>query len=259
MDRPIAAPAVSWWARVLPPVLTFATLVAVWWLAGRRFRPDQLPSPLDVLKALHELASSGALVEHVGVSLGRLVLAYGLAVLAGIPAGLLLGWYALSLRAVGPLLQVLRPISPIAWFPLAVLWFGVGNAPAVFIIFLAALFPILLTTVQAVHGVPAGYLRLADNFGAPRWMLFSHIIVPASFPAIAIGLRIAVGTAWIQLVAGEMLGAQSGLGFLINDARNFLRTDQVLGGMVVIGLLGLGMDRLMSVGERAIRRRWGAS
>jgi NitT/TauT family transport system permease protein len=259
MDRPVAAPAVSWWARVLPPTLAFAALVAVWWLAGRRFRPDQLPSPLDVLNALGELASSGALVEHISVSLGRLVLAYGLAVLVGIPAGLLLGWYALLLRAIGPLLQVLRPISPIAWFPLAVLWFGIGNAPAVFIIFLAALFPILLTTIQAVHGVPAGYLRLADNFGVPRWMLFSHIIVPASFPLIAIGLRIAVGTAWIHLIAGEMLGAQSGLGFLINDARNFLRTDQVLAGMVVIGLLGLGMDRLMSVGERAMRRRWGES
>jgi NitT/TauT family transport system permease protein len=259
MDRPVEAPAGSWWARVLPPTLAFAALVAVWWLAGRRFRPDQLPSPLDVLNALGELASSGALVEHISVSLGRLVLAYGLAVLVGIPAGLLLGWYALLLRAIGPLLQVLRPISPIAWFPLAVLWFGIGNAPAVFIIFLAALFPILLTTIQAVHGVPAGYLRLADNFGVPRWMLFSHIVVPASFPVIAIGLRIAVGTAWIHLIAGEMLGAQSGLGFLINDARNFLRTDQVLAGMVVIGLLGLSMDRLMSVGERAMRRRWGAS
>jgi NitT/TauT family transport system permease protein len=258
MDRPVVAPAVSWWAHVLPPTLAFGALVTLWWLAGRRFRPDQLPSPLDVLNALRELASSGALVEHISVSLGRLVLAYGLAVLVGIPAGLLLGWYALLLRAIGPLLQVLRPISPIAWFPLAVLWFGIGNAPAVFIIFLAALFPILLTTIQAVHGVPPGYLRLADNFGLPRWMVFSHIIVPASFPVIAIGLRIAVGTAWIHLIAGEMLGAQSGLGFLINDARNFLRTDQVLAGMVVIGLLGLGMDRLMSVGERAMRRRWGA-
>jgi NitT/TauT family transport system permease protein len=229
----------------------------MWSLAARQFRPDQLPPPTQVLAALREVLRSGALAEHVGVSLVRLSIAYALAVAVGVPAGLLLGWHARSLRAVGPLLQVLRPISPIAWFPLAVLWFGIGNAPAVFVIFLAALFPIVLTTIQGVHGVPAGYVRLADNFGASRWMLFSQVIVPASFPVIMIGLRIAVGTAWIHLVAGEMLGAQSGLGFLINDARNFLRTDLVLAGMLVIGLLGLAMDRLMSAGERAIKRRWG--
>ncbi len=252
-------PPVSWWARLWPPLAAFAALLAGWAALARRFRPDQLPSPLQVLEAFRELLAGGVLLEHVRVSLGRLAVAYLLAVLAGIPAGLYLGWHARSLRAAGPVIQVLRPISPIAWFPLAVLWFGVGNAPAVFIIFLAALFPILVSTIHAVHAVPAGYLRLARNFGASRWMLFADVIVPASFPMIVIGLRIAAGTAWIHLVAGEMLGAQSGLGFLVNDARNFLRTDWLMAAMIVIGLLGLLLDRLMSAGERAIKRRWGAA
>jgi NitT/TauT family transport system permease protein len=244
-------------AAWLPGVLAVLVMIGAWSIAARRFAPDQLPDPWLVGRALRELLVTGALLRHTGVSLLRFAIAYVLASVICIPLGLLLGWYSLPQRAVGPLIQILRPISPIAWFPLAVLWFGIGDAPAVFIIFVSAAFPITLSAMAAMKNVPETYLRVADNFGLSRAMLFFQIIIPASFPLIMNGLRLAAGAAWIHLVAGEMLGAQSGLGFLIMDARNFLRTDLLLAAMVTIGVLGLGMDQIMSVTERTIRRRWG--
>jgi NitT/TauT family transport system permease protein len=197
--------------------------------------------------------------RHIGVSLLRFAGGYGLALLAALPLGLLLGWWSRGLTALDPLIQVIRPISPIAWFPLAVLWFGVGNAPAVFIITLSAFFPILLATISGVRAVPSGYLRIAANLGAPRLLVARSVVLPAAFPTIVVGLRIALGTAWIHLVAGEMLGAQSGLGFLIVDARNFLRTDLIIAGMLVIGILGLALDRLVGLAEWRLRLAWGTA
>lgn len=235
-----------------------AALLGVWLLLATRYTVEQLPGPLQVARAWLELLREGGLLAHIRISLARFGAAYALALLAALPLGLVLGWSTRGLQALNPAIQVLRPISPIAWFPLAVLWFGVGNAPAVFIIFLSAFFPMLLATVSGVRDVPPGYLRVAANFGTRRLRLFRSVILPAAFPTIVVGMRIAVGTAWIHLVAGEMLGAQTGLGFLIVDARNFLRTDQILAGMLTIGLLGLAIDRLMSAGERRLRRIWGA-
>ena len=245
--------------RLLLPTITLLLFVLLWQLAARRYPPEQFPAPTDVLRAIRELSDNGVLWGHIGISLARFGAAYVLAVLVAIPLGLFLGRFSRCFQAVDPLIQVLRPISPIAWFPLAVLWFGIGNAPAVFIIFLAAFYPVLLTTVGAVRAVPPVYLKVASNFGAGPAMTFLRVIVPAAFPGIMVGLHIAVGTAWIHLVAGEMLGAQSGLGFMIVDARNFLRTDQIMAGMLLVGLLGLAIYRGMKGVERAIGRRWGVS
>ncbi|HSW39351.1 MAG TPA: ABC transporter permease [Acidobacteriota bacterium] len=245
--------------RLLPPLLCCAAFIAVWQTVAGHYTPYQLPAPFDVLKAIVELAGTGMLREHIGISLARFGGAYLLAISAAIPLGLLLGRFIRLHSAFDPLVQLLRPISPIAWFPLAVLWFGIGNAPAIFIIFLAAFYPVLLATISAVRSVPAVYLKVAANFGAGPVMTFLRVIVPAAFPGIMVGLHIAVGAAWIHLVAGEMLGAQSGLGFMIVDARNFLRTDLIMAGMLLIGILGLIINRGMKGVERIISRRWGGA
>lgn len=249
-------------ARLQKLALPFSSLIAftlLWHLAARRYPPEQFPTPGGVVAAIIELADMGTLWGHIGISLARFGSAYLLAVAAAIPLGLFFGRFSRCHQAIDPLLQVLRPISPIAWFPLAVLWFGIGNAPAVFIIFLAAFYPVLLSTISAVRAIPPVYLKVAGNFGARPGMTFVRVIVPAAFPGIMVGLHIAVGTAWIHLVAGEMLGAQSGLGFMIVDARNFLRTDQIMAGMLLVGLLGLAIYRGMKSLERFIGRRWGVS
>lgn len=237
--------------------LSLLAFLLLWKLASGFYSPDQFPSPLDVMRGFREIVGNGVLFRHVAVSLFRFFSAYLLAAALAIPLGLLLGGFKLLQQASDPLVQLLRPISPIAWFPLAVLWFGIGNMPAIFIIFLASFFPILMSTITGVRHVDPLYLKVAANFGAGRPMTFLKVIWPAAFPHIVVGLNIAIGTGWIHLVAGEMLGAQSGLGFMIVDARNFLRIDLIIAGMLLVGLMGLFINAGMRHAESLVLGRWG--
>jgi NitT/TauT family transport system permease protein len=248
-------------ARKLIPFAGIASLLAVWQLlaASRLYTVDQLPAPLDALRATREVWADGALLAHVTASLGRFAFAYFAAVAVAVPLGLLFGLRPNLWKAADPVIQVLRPISPVAWFPLAVLWLGIGNLPAIAIIFVAAFYPALLATVASVRRVDPVYLRVARNFGSTDRQLVFKVIVPAAFPQIAMGLRIAVGAAWVYLVAGEMLGARTGLGFLIIDARNFLRTDLIVVAMALIGAIGFVIDRAVASLERRLDARWGLS
>jgi NitT/TauT family transport system permease protein len=251
-------------ARIAPlllPAFTFLVLLGAWQVAAvLQIYPEHLfPSPLAVATGIGELCQSGELWQYIGVSLLRFAAGYGVAVLLALPLGLLFGRCLLLWSAFDPLVQVLRPVSPIAWFPLISLWFGIGNLPAIVIIFLAAFYPVLLATVAAVRSVPPVYLKVANNFGASRGRIFRDVIIPAAFPQITVGLHIAIGSAWVFLVAGEMLGVRSGLGYLIIDSRNNLRTDLVIVGIILIGLSGLVIDRAMGVAERWVKRQWGAA
>jgi NitT/TauT family transport system permease protein len=244
---------------ILLPTLTFLVLLGAWQVVAKlQIYPEHLfPSPLAVGKGIMELFQSGDLKQYVWVSLLRFGAGYGAAALLALPLGLVFGRCLVLWGAFDPLVQVLRPVSPIAWFPLISLWFGIGNLPAVVIIFLAAFYPILLSTVAAVRNVPPLYLKVAENFGASRRKMFWDVIIPAAFPQITVGLHIAIGSAWVFLVAGEMLGVRSGLGYLIIDSRNNLRTDLVIVGIFLIGLSGLAIDRLMALAERWVKRQWG--
>jgi NitT/TauT family transport system permease protein len=246
-------------ARRLLPFAGISLLLATWHLLASSgiYTAEQLPGPLDALRASRETWADGTLIAHVGASLARFAVAYFAAVIVAVPLGLILGLRPLAWKAVDPVIQVLRPISPVAWFPLAVLWLGIGDLPAIAIIFVASFYPSLLATVSAVRRVDPTYLRVARNFGARRYQIVLQVVVPAAFPQIAMGLRIAVGAAWVYLVAGEMLGARSGLGFLIIDARNFLRTDLILLGMALVGFIGFVIDRGVAWVERHLDARWG--
>ena len=245
--------------KYITPLIILGILTGIWQLVATSgiYTVEQLPGPLLVVKGAVELWERGILLEHIGVSLLRFGVAYILAVTLGVVLGLIMGWYTRILTAVDPFIQILRPISPIAWFPLAVLWFGIGNLPAIFIIFLSAFFPALLATVNAVRNVDPVYIKVARNFRTGERDILLKIVVPAAFPYIMVGLHIALGTAWIHLVAGEMLGAQSGLGYLIVDSRNFLRTDWIMLGMILIGLLGLLLNQLMRLAEKWVSKNWG--
>ena len=158
---------------------------------------------------------------------------------------------------VNPTLQLLRPISPTAWMPFVVLLFGIGDLPAIVIIFIAAFFPVLLSTVSAVMKIDDIYFRVSENFGIKQPKLMWKVILPAAFPQIANSIHLALGSAWIFLVAGEMVGAQSGLGYQIIDARNNVRADILLATILVIGLIGLLLDFLIGLLEKRILRAWG--
>ncbi|HVZ36467.1 MAG TPA: ABC transporter permease, partial [Polyangiaceae bacterium] len=189
------------------------------------------------------LVRKGLLVKYVVASLFRVTWGFSLACVVGIPLGLVLGWFRTIYDAIHPLLQLLRPISPIAWIPLAILWFGVSDGAPVFLIFLASVFPIATSTLAAVQQIQPVYLRAARNFGLSGWALIRVAILPAALPQVITAVRIALGVAWLVVVAAEMIAVNSGLGYLIIDARNAgRRYDLVVAGMFVIGVIGLVLD-----------------
>ncbi|MBT2583884.1 ABC transporter permease [Planococcus sp. ISL-109] len=236
-----------------------AILVIIWqvviWLGG--YQEALLPSPWSVGKAIIDLIVDGIIFVHLQVSLGRFAVGYLMAVIPAILLGMFLGRSPRVWQVIDPIVQVLRPVSPVAWSPFIVLWFGIGNMPAIAIIFIAAFFPVLLSTVAGVKKINPSYLKIAENLEIRNWELMYKFIFPAAFPAVVSGLRLALGTAWIFLVAGEMIGAQSGLGFLIVDSRNTLNLDYVLAGIIFIGVSGFLLDRMISVLERWVGKHYG--
>ena len=244
--------------RILLPLLTALALLGVWALAVRLTGTKIFPSPGDVARGLNELMHRGLLAGYVRDSLMRVSIGYGIAVIAGIPLGLLIGWFAGFGRIVNPIIQMLRPISPIAWMPLAVIWFGVGEPAPIFLIVLGALFPLVVATANGVRNVPLIYLRAGTNFGLTNASVLRRVVFPAILPSILTGLRISLGIAWLVLVAAEMIAVDSGLGYLIIDARNAgKRYDLVVAGMILIGLIGLGLDTAIRRLEKVRSLRWG--
>jgi len=244
-------------AIVLPLIVAGVFLVA-WDVSVRLSGSDLFPRPIEVARGIAELARNGVLHKYIIASLFRVTCGFGLAVVIGVPAGLLLGWSTRLFHAFNPMIQVLRPISPIAWIPVAILWFGVDDRAPVFLIFLASVFPITVSSMAAVQNMQLVYVRAARNFGLNRVQLFTRVIFPACLPQILTGLRIALGIAWLVVVAAEMIAVNSGLGFLIIDARNAgKRYDLVVAGMALIGIIGLVLDLLVRRLERFDEVRWG--
>lgn len=247
------------WGRFLYVVASVVLLISIWqiviFIGG--YEEALLPSPLTVGKGIITLIVNGSMFEHVRISLMRFFIGYFSAVITAVLFGLILGRTKRIWRVIDPIVQVLRPVAPIAWAPFIVLWFGIGSIPAIVIIFIAAFFPILLSTVSAVRKIDITYLKVAQNLEIKQPQLMYKVIFPAAFPSIANSLHIALGTAWIFLVSGEMVGAQSGLGYLIIDSRNALDLDLVLAGIIFIGVLGLLLDKGISLFERWVEKMWG--
>jgi NitT/TauT family transport system permease protein len=240
------------------PLLVAAAFVVVWHWAVTLSDSTIFPKPWQVLTGMLELTRKGVMARYIVASLFRVSSGFLLALLIGVPLGLLLGWFASASQAFNPAIQVLRPISPIAWIPVAILWFGVSDLAPIFLIFLASLFPITTATMAAVQNIQQVHLRAARNFDVRGLTLFRYVIFPAALPQIITGTRIALGVAWLVVVAAEMIAVNSGLGYLIIDARNAgMRYDLVISGMVIIGLIGLALDSLVRRLETLEQVRWG--
>lgn len=244
----------------LRPVVFIAALIVAWQVAVSRHPGYILPGPWGVVGGIADLVRHGFLFKYVVASLFRVTWGFSLAALLAIPLGLTIGWYRRGQMALNPMLQVFRPISPLAWIPLATLWFGVGDASAIFLIFLGCFFPLLLTSINAVRNIPSVYINAGRNFGLRPAALVYRVLYPAVVPQLLVGLRITLGVAWLVVVAAEMIAVDSGLGFLIVDARNAgNRYDLVVAGMVIIGLIGLLLDTAMRSLEKVRSFRWAYS
>jgi NitT/TauT family transport system permease protein len=180
-----------------------------------------------------------------------------LAVCVAVPLGLWMGWVRGAYDTLNPIFQMLRPISPIAWIPIAILWFGVGDASPIYLIFISSVFPMIVQTTVGVHTIDKRYLRAAENFGVSRATLFRQVVIPAVLPQIVVGMRIGLGVAWLVVVAAEMIALRSGLGYMIMDSRNAgNRYDLVIAGMIIIGVIGLSLDGTMRRLEHLRWVRW---
>lgn len=244
----------------LRPVAFIAVLLVAWHIGAKYQSFHILPGPLAVVNGIVELAQRGLLLKYIVASMFRVTWGYVTAALLAIPLGLAIAWHKRSEMALNPLIQIFRPISPLAWIPISILWFGVGDMAAIFLIFLASVLPMMITAMNAVNSIPQVYINAARNFGLSQSQLVYRVLFPAVAPQLIIGLRITLGIAWLVAVAAEMIAVNSGLGFLIVDARNAgNRYDLVMAGMVMIGVIGLSLDVGMQSLEKLESLRWGYS
>ena len=242
------------WLAALAPVVL---LLVIWHAAVVASQSLIFPTPWQVVVGLVNLGEQGLLVKHVVASLFRVTYGYLLAAALAIPIGMLMGWFATAHALLNPLVQGLRPISPIAWIPLAILWFGVGDLSPIFLIFLSSFFPMVVGTAAGVMTIDRKLLRAARNFEFSGFRLFRTVVLPAALPQIVTGMRIGLGVAWLVVVAAEMIAVNSGLGYLIIDSRNAgNRYDLVVAGMVMIGVIGFLLDGLMRKLEHLDEVRW---
>ena len=237
--------------------LTLASLLLLWWAvtAAELVEPLFLPPPADILGKAWVLLTQGymdaSLWQHLGASLGRIGLALGAAILTAIPIGIAIGSNRIARGIFDPLIEFYRPIPPLAYLPLIVIWCGIGELSKVLLIYLAIFAPIAIATATGVRTVDTAKLRAAQSLGATKAQLIRHVILPSALPDILTGVRIGLGVGWSTLVAAELIAATSGLGFMVQSAAQFLVTDVVVLGILLIALIAFALE----MGLRALQRK----
>lgn len=211
-----------------------------------------LPAPVDVLQALWVMLLDGTLMTNLGASLLRVGIGYCVALLVGLTLGFLCGWMRTVSDFVRPVIEALRPIPPLAWVPISILWFGLGDASAYFLVFLGCVFPIFFGAFTAVRSMDKNQLNAAHCLGAGRWMLLRDVLVPASLPIVMPSLRLALGIGWMCVVTAELIAAQTGLGYLIQQSRMVFQIQNVVAGMAAIGFVGYVMSAALERVERRL-------
>ncbi|WP_421081259.1 taurine ABC transporter permease TauC [Serratia fonticola] len=237
---------------------TLLVLLAVWWAvtALQLISPLFLPAPQQVLHQLVVIASpqgfmDATLWQHLAASLGRILVALLAAVVIGVPVGIAMGLSDTVRGLLDPLIEIYRPVPPLAYLPLMVIWFGIGETSKILLIYLAIFAPVTLSTVAGVRSVAQVRIRAAQALGASRWQLLCFVVLPSALPEILTGIRIGLGVGWSTLVAAELIAATRGLGFMVQSAGEFLATDVVIAGISVIAIIAFGLE----LGLRALQRR----
>lgn len=242
--------------RALLPFLLPVTLIGLWHAAvALAWVPQTLiAAPLVVVSDLVRLAATGTLTDQIWASLYRLLIGFGLGAIAGILLGSWVGVSRTAQRAFQPTIGVLAPIPPTAWIPLLIILFGIHEASKIWLIAIGAFFVVTTNTVSGIRHVDQRLVEIAQIYDKNRWEILSSVLIPAAMPAILTGLRLGLGLSWILLIAAELIAANKGLGWFIYDARNFARPDDMIAGMICIGVLGAMSDRLMLYTQRYLLR-----
>ena len=224
-------------------------LIIIWYLICDVFHliPSfMFPGPTDVANSFVKLVVSGQLFRDILETLYKVLFGMLLASVVGITLGIMLGWFKRLERLCRLVISILRPIPPIAWIPFSIIWFGIGVGPAVFIIFMGCVFPILISTIDGVHRTDPVLIEAAQSFGASNTQMLTEVIVPSSVPYIVSGLKVAIGIALMCTISGEMIGSSSGIGYMILTSTNLFDTGSTVVGMLVIGVIGIIFDYIFS-------------
>lgn len=231
---------------IIPVALPF--LLAITWIyltENEIIAPYLIPSPFHVIDTIFEFIRNGILLEDTWVSVKRMLQGFFLAVVFGLAFGVVMGLFTRIDRFFAGIFNAIRVIPPLAWIPIIILWFGIGETSKVIIIFKSAFFPILLNTIQGIEGVPKGYLEVSKLMGVSKRKVLFNVIFPAALPSIFVGIRLGLGAAWMAVVAAELIASNSGLGYRITQGRELSEPDVMVLGMVMIGLIGVAMDYLL--------------
>ena len=240
--------------KILPFILPIAIIIFWYLITGglHLVEPYVLPSPIDVLNSAINIIESGKLVKNTIDTLFKVFSGLILASVVAIPLGILLGWYQTLEDLASFVISILRPIPPVAWIPFSILWFGIGTIPAVFIIFMGCVFPILVYTLDGVKRTDNVLIESAQTLGANDWHVLKKVILPSTVPYIVSGLKVGVGIALMCTISAEMIGSSSGLGYMILTATNLFDTGTTVVGMLVIGLIGLVLDYIFGLAQKRI-------
>ncbi|MBR6025101.1 MAG: ABC transporter permease [Methanobrevibacter sp.] len=240
--------------KLLPFILPVAIIIFWYVITGglQLVKPYVLPSPVDVLYSAINIIESGKLVKNTIDTLFKVFCGLILASVVAIPLGIILGWYQTLEDLASFVISVLRPIPPVAWIPFSILWFGIGTVPAVFIIFMGCVFPILVYTIDGVKRTDKVLIESAQTLGANDWNVLKKVILPSTIPYIVSGLKVGVGIALMCTISAEMIGSSSGLGYMILTATNLFDTGTTVVGMLVIGLIGLILDYVFGLAQKRI-------
>lgn len=240
----------------LAPVIIPVAFIA-FWEAAVRFSGDSnvlLPPPSRVFETLFELIRSGTLFDNIAASLFRVAAGYAVSVIVGVPIGLAMGYWILAEGLLSTTVNGLRPIPASAWIPLSIILLGIGEQPAIFLVFIGTVWSIILSTSHGVKNVPKHLVWAAQTMGATNAAIFTKVIFPASLPSTFTGMRLAVGIAFTCVIVAELIAVRSGLGYLITEARMLVRSDIVIAGMIAIGVVGFALDAIVRlIMKRALR------
>ncbi|MBO5064240.1 MAG: ABC transporter permease subunit [Campylobacter sp.] len=233
--------------------IVLAFVILIWHI----FSSELIPSPMQVLDAFRLIIDNNSLQIGIIDSLYRYGIGLILGVIFGVIIGFIFGYNPKFAQAFDPLFNILRPISPIAWVPIILIIFGIGDLPTIFIIAYSVFFPMVLLSTKAIKDLPSQLILVAKNFGASKLQIFIGVIIPSSFLSLISSLKLAAALAWINLVVGEMLGAQTGLGYMIIDSRNQLRIDILIATIITIGIIGMIINTIFGYIEKVVSRRYG--
>ncbi len=240
--------------KIFKKILPFLVLISLWQLVSwlGLLNTGIIPGPAAVFKSFLKMLYSGELPLDIFDSVKRVFIGFIFAAVFGVTLGALLSYFKRASFIFTPIIELLRPIPPIAWIPIAILWFGLGDKPAYFIVFVGSFFPIFINSFWGIRETKAIHLNVARNFGASSLILFTDVLLPCSLPKILHGLRIGLGLAWTSVISAELVGAQSGLGYMIQLNRIMLKTPNIIAGMIVIGIIGFTMNYFMHILERKL-------